>query len=188
MELQHNLAKWIASYINDESDSEEEIALTTYGIELFMNEFLKVVLIFIVAMLVGQVKMAVIGTTYLFIARRLSGGRHFESNVVCTLFTLLTALVGPLIIFKVSIPTAMRIGIVIFEILMILAFVPYTKEGDVLGDRQRFIKKAASCLLYFLFLGIARLLELEGYINSILLIELIVLLATVNVRIGKINK
>ena len=182
MNLQHNLAEWIACLFKEQSDSEVERALIVYGIEIFLNEFLKLLFVLFIALLTGELKIAILDTTYLLLARRYSGGKHFESNVMCTLFTVFTAFVGPLLAVKVDMPLWFQICAGVVETCLIFVFVPYVEESKILDNRQRQKRKAAACFLLWIFVVIARLLGGASFVNGILFVEMIVILAVLDFK------
>lgn len=181
MNLQHKLAELLVLPLQDGRESAEEHALLVYGIEIFLNEFIKVIIIFLFAALVGEVKIATIGTCYLLLARRCSGGRHFNSNAACTLFTIFTAFVGPLGVSFLQLPLWLQMGIGILETGGMYKFVPYTEENS-LNASQRKRRKISAILLFWSFMGIAGLLVGKGLINGIFFKEIIVILAVVKYK------
>lgn len=70
MDLQHKLAEQIAVWMDPdkEEENQEEHILLVYGIELFLNEFLKIMLIFIIGLLMGESKLAIFFMAYVMIA------------------------------------------------------------------------------------------------------------------------
>ena len=176
MNLQHKLAELFARPLLDGSESVEESALLVYGIEIFLNEFIKVIIIFLIAIFVGEVKIAVFGTCYLLLASQCSGGRHFNSNVACTLFTIFTAFVGPMCVVMLQVPLWVMLGIAILETGLIYKFIPYIEE-KTMNTAQSKRRKIIAILLFWFFVGITGLLGGKALINGILFIECIVILA-----------
>ena len=179
MYLQHKLAELFARPLLDGNESVEDRALLVYGIEIFLNEFIKVIIIFFIAILVGKVKLAAFGTCYLLLARRCSGGRHFNSNVACTLFTVFTAFVGPMCVSMLQMPLWLMLGITILENGLIYNFIPHTEEKTMSAAQMK-SKKISAILLLWIFIGIAGLFLGKGFISAILFIEMIVLLAVID--------
>lgn len=181
MNLQHKLAELVAMPFVDGKESEEEQALFIYGIEIFLNEFLKVIFIFLIAVLVGKIKIAALGTSYLLLARRCSGGRHFKSNIACTLFTIFTAFVGPLCVSVLHAPLWSLLGIAILETGLIYLCIPYTKDF-VLNAIQKRYRKISATLLFWGFVILAEFVGGNTIVNGILLIEGIVIVSAFNYK------
>ena len=84
VELQHCMAVGIANLLdeNKEQDVEDKLFLI-YGIEVFLNEFLKIAFALMLGGILGALPLVLFGTVYLILLRRYAGGRHFQSNGAC---------------------------------------------------------------------------------------------------------
>lgn len=182
MDLQHKLAEQIAvcmdGYSNEEEKQEEHILLV-YGIELFLNEFLKILLIFIIALFMGEGKVAVFFMAYVIIARRVSGGKHFKSNFMCTIFTTFTCYIGPLLCKQSRLPIELQIVVIILEILGIFLLIPYEKEEREFTQKLRKKRKRQALFCFLISIPVAWLLGGTAFMNGLFLCEGIVLVSAI---------
>ena len=161
MDLQHLMAEKLALLFLDEKDDEREKAVVTYGIEVVLNEVLKAILILMLGIIFGKTLVAVIGYLYLIIVRRYLGGRHFNSNILCTITTVFTAFVGPVLVMKINVPLIIQIVTSVLLTIIIIVMIPYSEDGPISPEKRRINKFMAllffwiiSIVIYFLvFLG-----------------------------------
>lgn len=179
MDFQHKLAESLAASLEENMESKEEQALLVYGIELFLNEFLKIVLILGIAAMAGELKLAIFYTSYLLIARKCSGGKHFGSNIICMLFTFLTAYIIPMAGTMVTLPLWLQVSMGLIETGLIFIYVPYIKKGKEITKEQKRKRKIAMLIVFLGYLGAAWLFNADTFVNGILFIEMIVVLAAV---------
>ncbi len=181
MDLQHKLAEQIAVWMDPdkEEENQEEHILLVYGIELFLNEFLKIMLIFIIGLLMGESKLAIFFMAYVMIARKFSGGKHFKSNLMCTIFTTFTCYIETVLCTQLRLPLVLQIAVGILEILCIFAWIPYEKEEQAFTQELRKKRKLQSLHCFLVGIFGAWLLGGVAFVNGLLLCEGIVLISTI---------
>ncbi|SDB23575.1 Accessory gene regulator B [Pseudobutyrivibrio sp. YE44] len=130
--MQHNLAEYLAKFIINETDSEYDRTLTVYGIEVFLNEFLKATLIFILGVLTGNLIISMLSTFFVLLSRKIIQGRHFSNNVICTFYSVFTCFIAPVIFLHIDIPVRIlyaSIGIILLSIIGIGVYYNYHEQG-----------------------------------------------------------
>lgn len=125
MNLQHTLAVGIANYLDTETslDTKEKVLLT-FGIELFLYEFLKLVLIILLAILMGEFPVVLLSTLYFLAIRRYVGGKHCKTNLKCYLVSILTLLVLPILASNITFPLLITILLVVTETILLVRGLP----------------------------------------------------------------
>ncbi len=169
MNLQHALAVGIANYLDAETapDTKEKVLLT-FGIELFLNEFLKLVLILLLAVLLGEFPVVLLSTIYFLLLRRYTGGRHCKTNLKCYMATILTLLVLPILAVNITLPyQVIGLLVVVETILMIKGL---SQEVD---KKSLFIVFCIGVILGFVCGNIY-------YMNAMLLVAFVSLVTAVD--------
>lgn len=182
VELQHCMAVGIANLLdeNKEQDTEEKLLLI-YGIEVFLNEFLKIAFAWILGGILGVFPLVMFGTAYLMLLRRYAGGKHFSSNGACFAFSVFTLVPVPMVGFHVQLPFVIQLGSVLLEATLFLVYSP-AKVRLAISEKDRKIRKRKTLSIYVCGLCFAYFLGGEGYVNAMLLIGLIAAFAVVEKR------
>lgn len=121
MDIQHEVSAKLATYLaNKKEVSEREYALLTYTIEVFLNEILKLFIAIVIGIIIGELPLVICTSVFLLIIRNTAGGYHFESNILCILYSLLAIVALPLLGKRVEIPISIVILLIVMEILAFL--------------------------------------------------------------------
>ncbi len=143
--MQHKLAAFFAKHLLSGNDTEENRILLTYGIEIFLNEFLKFLLVMALGVIFGYWKITLLSTVYILVIRQILGGRHFESNVLCTLYTILSAFLLPSVVSNINVSSKILLFLIAVEIVMVLLFCSYEENTEC-----RSYKRSVTAVLTFL--------------------------------------
>lgn len=175
MDLQHRMAVRIAEIIDGEvSERQEERIMMIYGIEVFLNEFLKVFFSLIIACFIGIFPLALYSTIYLLLLRRYVGGKHFKSNTVCSIFSFFKMVVAPLLGAILKLSTWIQALLFIIETVLVIYYTPYLKEGEITTREIVKARKVKAFLVIVIGLILGWLIGGELYVKSGLMIGLIV--------------
>ena len=166
------MAEKLALLFLDEKDDEREKAVITYGIEVVLNELLKSILILVLGIVFGKTLVAVIGLVYLLIIRRYLGGRHFNSNIMCTMFTVFTAFLGPVLVMMIIIPFVVLIVAAILLTLTIFIMNLYSEDEPLSPEKVK-KNKLVSILIFWVAGLLAYVFGKDSYLSEILFIELV---------------
>ena len=87
MDIQHEMALIIAKQITkmEFEMKEDKFNILVYGIEVFLNEAIKVVVIVCLGILMDKLRLIIFSMIFLLILRRYVGGNHFSNNKICLL-------------------------------------------------------------------------------------------------------
>ncbi|MBD5545409.1 MAG: hypothetical protein HDR01_14510 [Lachnospiraceae bacterium] len=182
MNLQHKIAVWIAGHLETkQNESKENTLLFIYGIEVFLNEFYKLITAWGIGLLVGKLKEVVFATFFLLLMRNIAGGIHFKSNFICFI-TSVMAIVLPSVIGSFFI-LPMEYFFIIFSIECITLFIvsPYFKNNSLRGI-QKWVRK--SVIVYIYIIGTLWFLYGQNwtYINMIFIITAIEIVSLLGKR------
>ena len=156
MNFQHKLAITIANFLDDDTSRQDtNHILLIYGIEVFLNEFLKLVVSLLIAWLIGLLPQAAFASVYLLLLRRYAGGRHFESNLACSLFSFTVIVIFPGIGMHLLLPTKIRYALIIGTAALLVSVVPFLKKDEQMENKEKLKRKVITLFIYFtgLFLG-----------------------------------
>ncbi len=177
MGLLHKLSKRIAGYFEDEAENYIENSLVAYGIELILNETIKILMIMVVAFLLNKVVIAIYFIIYLYLSRKFADGKHFEGQWSCIIVSVATCFLGPVLLEKLAVQNEVIILVTIIEIILIFRWIPYKKEpGHISESDVR--NKMISLLIFALGIIIAWLIGGKGFVNGVLFCEAVVLAFT----------
>lgn len=98
MNLQHAVAVRMSDWICENENTEEEKAFVTYGVEVFLNEFSKMIVALLLGMLFRIFWVVFFETVFLILLRRYAAGAHFQNNAMCFCFTECVLVVIPVIV------------------------------------------------------------------------------------------
>lgn len=190
--MQHKMAVYIASRLFEGAELQEEKLLVIYGIETFLNEFLKAISYIIIGIVLGIGFEVLFSILFFLCIRRIAGGRHCKTNVACYTVSVLT-IFGSIIMaywvyeyFQQNINLIFLIATV--ESIAIILFIPF--EIDIISNKSIVIRK----VLMFCFLiggeftAVAMNLDMYGVIILILIAIEILSCIRFKCKIELINK
>ena len=155
MNLQHKLAVTIASVLDDDTPKQDtNHILLTYGIEVFLNEFLKLAISLLIAWPMGLLPQAAFASVYLLLLRRYAGGRHFESNLVCSLFSFTVIVLFPGMGMHLLLPSEIRCALIIRTIAVLAYVVPFLKKDEQMKNKETLKRKVITLFIYLIGLVI----------------------------------
>lgn len=172
MKIQHNLAVAIANLLKQDEDSKEDKLLLVYGIEVFLNEFLKLACAWFLALFMGILPEVIFATVEFLLLRHYAGGKHFESNAVCfsvsILSMILPAFIGKYIDFEIEM-------LVILNILVCLFLIIYAplNQKKLLSRHEKCARKILSIVIYGIAVIVAKILGGAQYFNIVWVIGVI---------------
>lgn len=169
MDIQHALAVRIANYLDTETAQEtKEKVLLTFGVELFLNEFLKLVLILLLAVLLGEVPIVLLSTIYFLLLRRYAGGRHCKTNLKCYMASIMTLLVLPILAVNISLPYIATGIMIIVEMIVLVKGLP-----QKVNKKRLFIVFCIGIMLGYILGDLS-------YMNALIVVAFVSLVAAVD--------
>lgn len=168
MDIQHELALIIATYLEREKAkkedvSENELVILTYGIEVFLNEFIKIIIAVILGILLGEILLVLYSIVFLLLIRRYSGGIHFESNLICLLYSLVAIVVMPVFGKRFDLGIGIAAVLCVVELVAFMFFIE--KRHDE-SKRQLLIRKCKLLFVYVVGLFFAYILGGIPYLRA----------------------
>lgn len=173
MNLQHKIAVWIAGLLETkQNESKENTLLFIYGIEVFLNEFFKVITAWGIGLLAGKFKEVVFATFFLLLMRNIAGGKHFKSNLMCFITSIMAIVLPSVIGSLFLLPMEYFFIISGIECITLFTFSPYFINHSLKGT-QKWIRKSVIVCIYII--GILWFLYRQNwiYINMIFIITAI---------------
>ena len=173
MDIQHSMAVKIANMIDKETPAQdEEKIMLTYGVEVFLNEFLKMLCAWSLAIIFGIFPSVFYGTVFLLILRRYAGGIHFRSNAVCFVFTVMVLVAIPIAARHIVMPQALEMTLILCEIILFAVFAPAhaKKEYTV---KEKAITKIILILFHLIGIYGAKLLQGENSKEAMIMIAFV---------------
>ncbi len=166
--MHHKLAIKIARILDADNvvDSEDKVLLI-FGIEVFLNEFLKIAIIFIVAAFIGQLTITLFATVYLLILRKYAKGKHCNSNLKCYVITIITTCILPIICVNINLPIEVSITMII--LITVVFCIRLSNAFDI---------KVKLLSAYYIGILGGYLIGQWAYVNALLIVALIVAIAT----------
>ena len=168
MDIQHEVALKIATYLEREKAkkedvSENELVILTYGIEVFLNEFIKIIIAVILGILLGEILLVLYSIVFLLLIRRYSGGIHFESNLICLLYSLVAIVVMPVFGKRFDLGIGIAAVLCVVELIAFMFFIE--KRHDE-SKRQLLIRKCKLLFVYVVGLFFAYILGGIPYLRA----------------------
>ncbi len=102
----------------------------------------------------GLLPQAVFASIYLLLLRRYSGGRHFQSNLACGIFSFTVIVLFPGIGMFLSLPLIVRCALIVGTTGLLAYSVPFLKEDDELEYNMILKRKCITLFIYLAGLGI----------------------------------
>lgn len=82
------MSEYIVSYMDKKRNySIEEITVISYGIELFLNSVIKIIVYMLIGILIGRMKEVLFSLLVWCSVRKQSGGRHAKNDSICFLIS-----------------------------------------------------------------------------------------------------
>lgn len=144
---------------------EERAEVIRYGFELIIGEVPKLIVMFIIALLLGKIKLFLISVAIICPYRTFSGGIHLKTHIGCFIVTnglyLGNVYLSQQIVFYNSITKViLTIAIFFFSVLMILLYAPAdTDTVPILRRKDRRKKKIYSIIWMSAVLVLAILIK-----------------------------
>lgn len=129
MDLQHHIAKNIAKKLGLKNEEKENQLWIIYGIEVFLNEFFKLICALILGIVFHILPEVIFSTILLLTLRHFAGGRHFKNNFICFIVSVFTLFFPGIVIPYISISNKKIIFISILEIILFMIYAPFPNEA-----------------------------------------------------------
>lgn len=186
MDIQHQMAVKIADFVDsgkgeETEESVEQKLLLIYGIEVFLNEFLKMAVVLACGIFLGEVPLTLYAMVFLMLLRRYAGGKHFESNLICFCVTWFSLVPVPIIGKTMAIPVEVMIPIGMIEVILLLIYAPSKADEDY-TRKQQLILKAKTMIVYGIGLLGSWFCGGIEYLRAMMLVALVVAITAIRIK------
>lgn len=153
-EISKKITNWCQDYCQLE---DEEYPIVEYGIQLFLNTSLKVIIIFLIGAAIGYFKEVVIAMFVFGSIRNFAGGFHCKTDLGCFSVMLFICL-SPIPMFNIDIRLAQLMwGIIaVYSLYQVLRYAPRNSKVNPICDKRILKRKRIRSLIvtgiYVLFL------------------------------------
>jgi accessory gene regulator B len=126
-------------------DQTKSIEIMTYSLSILINLFLTIAVIVIFGLVTGLTFEIIITLVYLMGLRSFSGGYHFKSLLICSVFSSFLLILIPFI----YVSDVISICINLFSVIVMLGLAPVNfKETSIVKENNFiFYKIAAVCMV-----------------------------------------
>ncbi len=133
---------------------DEDSIKMEYFLEAILDQFSILIVAFIFCAVVGYHKEALICFIACMIYRAFAGGLHFKKKLYCLVMTSSIAVVGGLIVYKVSIPFYVCILLLAIDLVLAILFAPQATKNNPIAENAKKIRKIESCILICIYLTV----------------------------------
>lgn len=153
--MEHKLAVLLSKQLNKVYQrSELEQAKLQYGLEVFLDNAFKVIVIVILSILLGMLKETILVFVGFGFLRISAGGFHFDKNYMCWLFTLMIMLGGGYLGKLGVINWWIAVMMLLVSLFLVVAYAPSRSALPIEPEIARG-RKAWSIVKVMIYLGIA---------------------------------
>jgi len=157
------MKKWILTSLitiiikNYPQYSEEKLAEIKYGLEGIYLTITKIVVILLLSFLLGILKESLLIMLVFNGIRFFAFGIHASKSSYCWIASILSFIVGPMIVKYCFIPQGFQFSIMFVSLILIFLYAPAdTKKRPLINERKRIRNKILSsivCLFYLVLIA-----------------------------------
>lgn len=179
---------------NEMPDIDDERAeIINYGLQLVLGEIPKIFLIFILAYILGVLKLTLLSFIFIMPYRMVSGGTHLHTHIGCiiatSIFYIGNAFISKNLVWNIEIiKYLVTFAIWAFSMIMIKLYAPADTEAiPILRKKERKIKQILSYVLMTITLIIGSLVK-NNIISNLLIIGTFLQTITITSFMYKLTK
>lgn len=179
------MEKYIATVISDwclkknSVTPTQEIAIR-YGIELFLNSLLKILLILLIGTIFGKGIETIIVISCFSILRGEAGGIHMKSSLGCFLsmsaIVIVSVLGAEVIPYFSKYVSILVIGI---SLIVISLYAPFTTKNNPITDKKIIKQKKWKAMIVVFILGVLIFITKDNHLRALVLIPVIIEIITI---------
>jgi accessory gene regulator B len=152
---------------------DERAEVINYGLQIFIGEFPKFIIMLLIAFILGIFKETIITFLILLMYRGASGGFHLKTHIGCIISTIIfycgIAFLAKIIILNSAIKYIFALLVGIFSIIMIKKYAPAdTEEVPIISEKVRKQKRILSYISLIVGLVIATIIN-DNVISNIII-------------------
>lgn len=172
---------------------DERAEIINYGLQLVIGEIPKIFLIFIIAYILGILKLTLLSFLFILPYKAVSGGTHLHSHIGCiiatSIFYIGNAVIGKYLIWSGGLVKYITVALIwVFSMVMIKKYAPAdTVDVPILRKKERKIKRILSYIIMTLELVFGLIVK-NNSISNLLIIGTLLQTVTITSFMYKITK
>lgn len=172
---------------------DERAEIINYGLQLVLGEIPKIFIIFILAYILGVLRLTLLSFIFIMPYRMVSGGTHLHTHIGCmiatSIFYIGNAFISKYLIWHTDfIKYIIVFAIWIFSMIMIKLYAPADTEAvPILRKKERKIKQISSYIIMTITLIIGALVK-NNVISNLLIIGTLLQTITITSFMYKLTK
>lgn len=148
--------------------SDEELEIINYGLQVLILNFLKLLLLFITAYLLGILKYTVLAVFVFSALRTFASGVHAKTTLICITSNYILFLGNVYLSKFINYNFFMILLIFILSMIFIILYSPAdTKERPIINKELRKSLKIKSIILVIIFFIVSLIINIKIYSNII---------------------
>lgn len=138
-----SLENYLVNILIQEKHNYIEREKIVYGVRLILNDFWKVIIIYLIAYCLNCFTATLITHIVFYMLRQVCFGFHFQNNIVCLITSIISLPVGIFFIKSLNREDNYMLFLAIISTLVLLSFAPIgTKKRPVFNQNHRvFLRK-----------------------------------------------
>ncbi|MCI8408727.1 MAG: accessory gene regulator B family protein [Lachnospiraceae bacterium] len=151
--MEHRLACLFAKVLNKNSQRTElENAKMIYGLEVLLDNLLKVICIIMLSLILGIFKESMLVFLGFGALRLRAGGFHFDRNIMCWFTSILITIGGGYLVYRNFISRNIAILFLLIALIIILLYAPSGTINNPIAPENRKQYRMESIGLVILYL------------------------------------
>lgn len=180
--MEHRLASFFVKILNEEYQRTElETAKMIYGLEILLDNLLKVIFIVVLSLVLGIFKESMLVLLGFGILRIKAGGFHFDKNIMCWIVSTLIPIGGGTLISMNFITKEIAILLIFITLVIILLYAPSGTINNPIAPENRkkyYMESVGIVIIYLLtcILGemqIGRTLAVGGICEAVTILPVV---------------
>lgn len=150
--MEHKLAVFLEQKIGDSKNRTElDKAKMTYGLEVLLNNLLKLLVILLLAVAMGVCLETIFVFVGFGILRLYAGGVHCDTNKMCWFSSILICVGNAYLAKLIAFPIPVALGIVVVCIFVVARYAPSGTKKNPIKECEREIRKRKSLLVVLIY-------------------------------------
>lgn len=185
-----SLENYLVNILIQEKHNYIEREKIVYGVRLILNDFWKVIIIYLIAYCLNCFTATFITHIVFYMLRQVCFGFHFQNNIVCLITSIISLPVGIFFIKSLNREDNYMLFLAIISTLVLLSFAPIgTKKRPVFNQNHRvFLRKKLFVRLLILWTISILLHEDFQYFILYAIVLIAVSILTQKILGGNINE
>ncbi len=171
--MEHKIALWIAKRFNQSCERTElEQIKMVYGLEIVLDNVLKLLAILVISLVLGIFKEAMFVLVGFGVLRLKAGGFHFDKNIFCWLVSILITIGGGILASTHILTKEIVMVLFILSGILVAMYAPSETTTFSADRKQKQELKIQSFLMVALYSGLTYIFW-DNWVGSTLVIGVV---------------